>query len=237
MGALVGLAIAALLWWGLKAFANADPATVRRIPKMLGGVGAMAVALLFLVRGQWEVALGLGGVSAWLLGWSAGPADWLRAMKGGRGPSPALRRRSAAIATETDPATGRVSGTVLAGDWAGRSLDDLGWPELRALRTELLRRDVEGARLIEPYLDGRFPGWREHAQADGDTRSRADPQRNPMTEQEAYQVLGLEPGSDAEAVQLAYRTLMKKLHPDHGGSTYLASRVNEAKDVLLNRHR
>lgn len=87
------------------------------------------------------------------------------------------------------------------------------------------------------YFDGRQAGRAEHAQDDPAAGNRSRPPRgSKMTEEEAYQILGVKPGATAEEVSRAHRSLMKKLHPDQGGSTYLAARVNEAKEVLLRRH-
>ena len=120
---------------------------------------------------------------------------------------------------------------------AGRSLDELSPEILREVRIACLRHDPDGVRLIEAYFDRRFPGWREHAQADRDAGGGTDPKSGPMTKEEAYEILGLQPGAEADAIRRAHRGLIKRLHPDQGGSTYLAGRVNQAKDVLLNRHR
>jgi hypothetical protein len=90
--------------------------------------------------------------------------------------------------------------------------------------------------LLETYLDSRFPAWRENADADmGDGKGTA-PGSGAMTEQEAYQVLGLEAGASPAEVRKAHRRLMQRMHPDLGGSSFLAARINQAKDVLLANH-
>jgi hypothetical protein len=89
--------------------------------------------------------------------------------------------------------------------------------------------------LLATYLYGRRP--RSAEDIDGNAAGRRGPAPSgKMTEQEAHQILGLQPGASADDVTRAHRNLIKRLHPDQGGSTYLAARVNEAKDVLLRRH-
>jgi len=137
-----------------------------------------------------------------------------------------------------DHDTGSMEGTILRGRFAGMRMDELGPADLLALLRECRAEDEEGARLLEAYLDRVRPDWRDELageRAGGAGAGSARPASGDMTVEEAYAILGLSPGADAEAIKEAHRRLMVKLHPDHGGSDYLATKINRARDVLLNR--
>jgi hypothetical protein len=236
MTLIAGLFAAALLWWFLKSFARANPTKLAVLLRRAGGAAAFLLALVLLLRGRIDMAMLAAGAGAWLLDWTGLSIPGFRRAGAAR-PGSVSRVRSAMVEMELDHDTGRMRGTVLAGGFTGRVLDDLGPEDLQHLGEECRAADPDGYRLLEAYLDRRFAGRREHAERHRDAGPRPDLQRGAMTEQEAYEILGLEPGAQPEAVRRAHRNLMKKLHPDQGGSTYLASRVNQAKDVLLNRHR
>src|SRR5918997_1720473 len=232
---LYGIAAVALVWWVSKLFSQGNPVAMAKGLKVAGGVASLAGAGLMLFRGRIDMAFLLGGVAAWFFGWSSfGFRGFGRRTV--KSPGAVSRVRSAMIEMELDHDSGAMNGTVLAGAFAGRALNDMPEEALRRLHAECVRSDADGVRLLEAYFDRRFPRWREDAHADAHPRS-AQPQTGAMTEEEAYQILGLQPGASGEDVRRAHRTLMKKLHPDQGGSTYLAARVNQAKEILLDRHR
>jgi DnaJ-domain-containing protein 1 len=134
---------------------------------------------------------------------------------------------------ELDHDSGALSGRIIAGPNAGHSLEEYDLPKLLEMIPEL---DAESVPLLESYLDRRFPAWRQNAQGNTAGGQRRAAPSGKMTDEEAYQILGLKPGAGRDEIGRAHRALMKKLHPDQGGSTYLAARVNEAKEVLLRTH-
>ncbi len=239
MTLLYGLAAFAAIWWLSKVFAKTNPSTLAPMLRKAGGIGALLLAGFLGMRGRLDMAFLIGGVGAWLMGW--GRLPFLPQLGGGASSRPSTgqvsRVRSAMVEMELDHDSGAMAGSVLAGAHAGRRLDDLRETDLQALMAELAARDADGLRLLEAYLDRRFPGWRVDADRHRDAGPGREAQPGAMSEEEAYQILGLQPGATAEEIRAAHRTLMKKLHPDQGGTTYLAARVNAAKEILLSRHR
>jgi hypothetical protein len=235
---LAGILAVAALYSLLQLVRSANPAALAKAVKIAGGILSLAIAALVGVRGELAVAIPLGLFGAGLLGWApmAGRLNPFGTLFGGAG------RRSAGQASKVrtryldmalDHDTGALSGRVVAGPAAGRSLDELDLGDLIGLIPAL---DAESVTLLQSYLDRRFPAWRQHAQGDTAFRDRRGPSGK-MTDQEAYQILDLQPGATADEIGRAHRRLMKKMHPDQGGSTYLAARINEAKDTLLRAHR
>ena len=235
-----------LLFWlasiGLKTFVRASPATVALLMRRGGGLLAFAVALFMMLRGRIDIAIGLAGLGWWM---TSGRRPTLRGLGAQFGRSQRPRRvsrvRSAMIEMELDHQSGAMTGSVLAGPDEGASLDQLTRVRCFALFERCLLDDAEGARLLEAYFDRRFAGWREAEDDGGDARNpgsarRARGRAGSMSEDEAQEVLGLPKSATREEITRAHRALMKKFHPDHGGSTDLAARVNEAKDVLMRRH-
>ena len=228
-----GALVLALALYAVKVFAKADPRQLVSITKKSGGVLALLGAGFLALRGQFAIAVPLGAAGLGLLGWlPMFPAGF--GARTQKSPGQTSRVRSAFIDMELDHDTGAMRGHILAGPHEGTELDALDVPTLVSLLAGI---DEESRALLATYLDRRDSGWREHAQGDAAAGRGTPPRGGPMTEQEAYQILGLEPGADADAISRAHRTLMKKLHPDHGGTNYLAARVNEAKDTLLRHHR
>lgn len=223
----------------LRKLAYTPPAAVAKLVKQVGGGLSLAAAVFLLMRGRWEIAMGVGGVGLWLLG-LAQPPEWAKNVRwpgSGTGAPNISKVRSATIAMELDHDTGAIEGTVLAGEFTGKRLAELTRDQAEALFRACMLDDLEGARLLEAYFDRRFAGWRDAAQANGDgTGGRPRSGSAAMSEDEAYEVLGLHKGASAEDIARAHRNLMKKLHPDLGGTTSLAARINEAKDILIRRH-
>jgi len=231
---IFGLLVLALVIYALNAFSKVNPRTAAVVVKTGGGFGALALGVLLGLRGRLDVAIPLGLAGLGLLGWLPwnvpGFGDRTRKAAG-----QVSRVRAAFLEMELDHDSGAMRGRILAGRHEGVRLDAL---DVATLSAYLPTIDEESRALLMAYLDRREPGWREHAKGDAAAGGRGTARSSgKMTEEEAYQVLGVKPGASAEDIGRAHRTLMKKLHPDQGGSTYLAARVNEAKEVLLRRHR
>ena len=232
---ILGIAALVIVLWVMNSFTKANPqmlaAQLSRVVRPAGGVAMVGLGTFMGLRGNIEAGIAFGLAGLGLLGWSPfGAGLFQRTFKS---PGQVSRVRSAFLEMELDHDSGAMRGRILAGPHEGRALDALDVPTLLGFLPEI---DEESRALLAAYLDRREPGWRDHAERDAGAGSAA-PGGGKMTEEEAYQILGLKPGASAEEIGRAHRSLMKKLHPDQGGSTYLAARVNEAKDVLLRRHR
>lgn len=215
----------------------------RRLSKA-GWTAALVLAATLAVmagsgRLHWLAALFAGALPflRWILGLVLGPlvGHFIRARMQRANTSPADDGGPSTSTVATDDLrmtlvhdSGEMDGEVLAGTFAGRRLSGLDLAALRTLYAELQKAD--SLQLLEAYLDRRFPGW-----SDEDTERQRPSADRDMDREQALAVLGLPSGASEEDIVDAHRRLMQKLHPDRGGSDYLAATLNLAKRVLLGK--
>lgn len=231
--ALVALAAAAL---GIAWFLRANPSSLARglriVMVVLGGLGVGGL-LIFGMRflpGLLPELFGLAGLVITAL-----IARAVRQRPSGGFSTPGTGQRTevrtAFLQAWIDHGTGDVGGTVLAGRFAGRTLDSLSEADLLTLHQECAA-DGDSRRVLESYLDRRLGSdWRAARESPHGPPPRGP--RTDMTREEALAVLGLSEGASADEIKVAHRRLIQRMHPDVGGSADLAARINRAKDVLL----
>lgn len=127
--------------------------------------------------------------------------------------------------------TGMMDGEVLAGKFAGARLGMLELEQLLELLEEC-RADADSMRVLEAFLDREHASWRDQTESEANSDIG---ESSELSERQAYEILGLSDTASREEVVQAHRRLMQKVHPDHGGSTYLAARINQAKALLIKK--
>jgi hypothetical protein len=197
----------------------ANPSTVAKgARKSLAG-SLFAMSAFFALRGLLPVAISLFLAGLFVYG---AQKSFGRTQKSSGQRSSV---RTSMLNMWLDHDSGNMDGEVIAGALAGRQLSQLQLPDLRILLSECIAAKDQSEALIVAYLDRVHPDWRDAGteRAGGsESMSRAD----------ALDILGLKEGASEKDIHAAYRRMMKKHHPDNGGSAWLAARINEANQIL-----
>ena len=159
-----------------------------------------------------------------------------QAGKAGAGVSGGQRStvQSGFFSMQLDLDSGEMDGEVLQGRFQGKKLSQLQLSQLLQLLSEC-QHDQDSLALLAAYLDRAHPDWREQVSTGQyeQTQQAGNSGGGSMSRREAYEVLGLAQDAGEQEIISAHKRLMQKIHPDLGGSTYLAAKINQAKQVLL----
>lgn len=243
LAAIIGVAAFMLLW---RAFGSTNRS--QKVKRLAAAAAVVLIAMLLLLtasgRLHWLAALAAGALPflRGLAGLVAGPliSNLLRNRLFGRSRPPPGDAgdpppKDSTVATRElrmtlNHETGAMDGDVLVGRAAGQRLSQMDLPALRAILAEL--SDEDSRQLLGAYLDRRFPGWSDAEPGHAHERE-APAGTTAMDIEQALAVLGLDAAASKDDIIGAHRRLMQKLHPDRGGTDYLAATLNLAKKVLL----
>ncbi|MCZ4279404.1 DnaJ domain-containing protein [Kiloniella laminariae] len=233
---LAGVALLLALIFLAQWYSQASPSTIIKTLKRLAISLGLFVALFLILTGR--VLLVLGALPL-LLPVLLRYRGILQRLKMARGPAPGQFSEVVTrfLQMRLDHTSGEMSGQVISGTHEGKSLSDLPPEVIAQLYRDYRLADTESADLILAYAQRRFGSdWMQEedgATAQDSRENKEGLSDAVMDKKQALEILGLKKGASAEEIREAHRSLMQKLHPDHGGSTFLATQINRAKDVLL----
>jgi hypothetical protein len=227
----LGVMVLAVALYGLRWAAQANPAVLAHFLRYAGFAAALIVILLLMLTGRIGIVILLipAAVYFWWRRRQAQLAAAIATAQAGRRSG----IETGYLSVSLDHDSGTVEGRVKAGKFKERRLADLSADELMELLDELRRSDSEGVAVLEAYLDRLHAGWRGSDSAAEEPKPAGPSAPGAMSREEAFDILGLPPGASVADIREAHHRLMMKVHPDHGGSSYLAARLNEARDRLL----
>jgi succinate dehydrogenase flavin-adding protein (antitoxin of CptAB toxin-antitoxin module) len=133
--------------------------------------------------------------------------------------------RTKSLLVQVNFSTREMDGEILQGEFSGKRLSELSREELQSFAESLKVTDRESFLLLQTYLLRNNRGGSEQSYTDGSLSE--------LSEKEAYEILGLEANASKEDIIKAHKRLVQRLHPDRGGSDYLAAKINAAKDKLI----
>ena len=235
---VLALVLLVAVMWFASWLNKATPQQRSQAFKLVILYGVVGLVLLMVVLGRipWLFAIA-GAALPWIQRAIMAQRAW-HSFKAFRGPRPGQSSsvNTTWLAMTLDHDSGEMDGKVLQGTFAGKALGDLGIDQLIDLLIELRSRDPQSVPLLEAYMDrAHGDAWREREEASVGGESHASHGEGPMSRQEALSILGLEEGANKEEIVAAHRRLMQKFHPDRGGNDYLAARINQAKDLLIEK--
>jgi DnaJ-domain-containing protein 1 len=234
---LLGAATLLIIVLLLRAYAAADPRQLLGRLKwlLLALAGGVIIGLAAARQFSLATFLAFAAVPVFKHLFDAGRAARLRTRMAGApsGQTSQVETRFLRMALQHD--SGDLDGEIIDGDHAGRRLSDLALSDLLDLLLRYRQLDPASAQVLEAYLDRQHNGWRDEMQGSADSGGgdAIPPEPASMTREQACQILGVEPGASEAAIRDAHRRLIALVHPDRGGSGFLAAQVNQARDILL----
>ena len=219
-------------WW-----VQADIQQILKMLRWSGAIIGIVLLCIIAISGRWN----------WLPGLLFMGIPWLirnqarrTINKNANGPTTGQKSQISTyyLRMELDHDSGEMSGEVITGKYSGLNLGDLNLNQLIELMNECVRDDQQSRIVLENYMDRNHSVWRNKAgesfkEKSDHTNSNSPWNSDVMSLDEACKILDISPKASKGDIEKAYRKAMKKAHPDNGGSDWMAAKVNQAKDSLL----